>query len=170
MAYTNLNNPFYNDVSKAVRDELESRAKLYGKARRGNTAGLDAHNWLYGKTAYAKVKFKDKEVLAPPEQGFKDMYGKDLYPKPMITAVNITNEGDYGSLNRAEIHFTVWTLKQLEEFLTTLLHVRGQDNGEQPVSIEYGWTIPGRNGSQPGGQRNQRARAPVFAAACPPGD
>jgi len=150
MTYTNLNNPFYNDISDSVKKELDARASLYGTQNRGGTSGDKVHDWLYGKTAYVRVRFNDgksdKVVLEPPLEGFKTMYGKDLYPKPLITAVNISNEGDYCSLMKADIHFTVFTLAQLEEFLGTLLFVQGQKDGKQPVSIDYGWTIGGHDG------------------------
>ena len=143
--YTIDNNPFYNAVSKEVSDELDERARKYSARARGKDANHDIHEWLYGKTAYVTIEYDGNVVLEPPTGGFKTVYDStNYYPKPVVNSVRISNEGDYGSLLKAEINFTVFTLKQLNEFSKTLLFVGSNSKLDpKPVIIKYGWTRGG---------------------------
>ena len=147
------NNPFYNKVDPIVSAELERRAGIYASRARGLKQDQYIHDWLEGKTAYVKIYYgegaKKQLLLEPPKEGFDSIYGQyGYFPKPVVSGVRISNDGDYGSLIRAEIQFSVFTLSQLTEFSKNLLTVKsGVDNAGNPdpipVTIEYGWTLGG---------------------------
>jgi len=147
------NNPFYNQVTDAVKNEISYRANIYAERERGGPKGGPIHMWLYRKTAYIRIYYGENTtpILEPPKKGFDSVYGKSLYPPAVVTSVRISNEGDYGSLLKADINFSVFTLTQLENYTKTLLTVKaGTDEKGNPkpipVKIEYGWSVPGHDG------------------------
>jgi hypothetical protein len=147
------NNPFYNQVNGAVKNEISYRASIYAERERGGSKGGPIHMWLYRKNGYVRIYYGEDAtpLLEPPKKGFDSVYGKSLYPPAVVTSVRIANEGDYGSLLKADINFSVFTLQQLEKFTKTLLTVEagvdGQGNPKPiPIKIEYGWSVPGHDG------------------------
>jgi hypothetical protein len=144
------NNPFYNQVSRPVQNEVNARSRKYSERERGGQKGDPIHAWLYRKTGYIKISRGNETLLEPPKGGFQveskngesTLYTRELYPKPVVNSVRISNEGDYGSLMKADINFTVFTLAQLNTYLTSLLTVEPlkQNGSNVPVKIEYGWT------------------------------
>ena len=147
------NNPFYNKCHDSVFNEIESRAKKYGSVERGGTNGKPIHEWLYGKTGYVLIKYLNgndyNTILEPPRAGFDSLYGSDYFPPPVVNSVRISNEGDYGSLMKADINFTVFTIGELEKFTNTLLAVLpGEGNKNPPVKIEWEWSQGGNGGTE----------------------
>jgi hypothetical protein len=147
------NNPFYNQVNGAVKKEIDYRSSIYSARERGGPAGGPIHMWLYRKNGYVRIYYGEDAIpiLEPPKEGFRSVYGKSLYPPAVVTSVRISNEGDYGSLLKADINFSVFTLSQLENFTKTLLTVKaGEDDKGNPkpipVKIEYGWSVPDHDG------------------------
>ena len=152
------NNPFYNKVDPVVSDEIKRRASIYAAAARGTKEDQYIHNWIEGKTAYVKIYYGEgtnkKILLEPPKEGFDSVYGQyGYFPKPVVNSVRISNEGDFGSLLKAEINFSVFTLDQLTTLSSTLLTVKaGTDSKGNPtpvpVEIDFGWTLGGNGGAE----------------------
>ena len=149
MDYTIDNNPFYNAVAGTVSKEIDTRASIYAARARGTKDTAYIHSWLHRKTAYVKVFYNGNPVLEPPKKGFESLYDNGLYPPAVVNSVRISNEGDFGSLLKADINFTVFTKSQLSEFTKSLLFVGStQDLEPKPVTIEYGWTTGGDGGTE----------------------
>ena len=143
-------NPFNTEVRQGVRNILSARTEHYSKRGRGTKSNFDTMDFLYGKTAYVKIKSAPNNlektptdsdystILEPPTKGFTGaggMYTSDYIPKPVVDEVRISNDGDYGSLFRANVNFRVFSLDQLNSVNSKLLQVGSW------VKIEYGWTV-----------------------------
>ena len=140
--YTVNNNPFYNEVDPGVRGELSHRSGIYSARARGTSDSDYIHSWLFRKSAYVTISYNGNVILEPPKRGFDDMYKNGLFPPAVVNGVTISNEGDFGSLLKAEIRFSVYTLGQLTSFTQNLLSVKaGPNNTPIPVTIKYGWTL-----------------------------
>ena len=140
--YTVNNNPFYNEVDPGVRGELSHRSGIYSARARGTSDSDYIHSWLFRKSAYVTISYNGNVILEPPKRGFDDMYKNGLFPPAVVNGVTISNEGDFGSLLKAEIRFSVYTLGQLTSFTQNLLSVKaGPNNTPIPVIIKYGWTL-----------------------------
>jgi hypothetical protein len=140
--YTVNNNPFYNEVDPGVRGELSHRSGIYSARARGTSDSDYIHSWLFRKSAYVTISYNGNVILEPPKRGFDDMYKNGLFPPAVVNGVTISNEGDFGSLLKAEIRFSVYTLGQLTSFTQNLLSVKaGPKNEPIPVTIKYGWTL-----------------------------
>jgi len=148
MAYKN---PFYNNVEKYVRDELNNREKIYGQQHRDNK-----HLEHLQKMAYVSVKCYDKDNYKEDEKdsknryisfkhrigGMADIYEADIKdtnnnrytPKPIMTNVEVSNEGRYGTIQRAKISFKVFNLTQLEQYGQYFFRPGNI------VKINYGWS------------------------------
>lgn len=151
---SNLNgrNPLYNNVYSDVRYEMSARTKIYGNRVRGRN-GLE---WHLQKKPYCVVKWYDRltnktqTVLGDNDNDktFDRLY--DTYrmvPRPVLISADITNQGEMGSLQTAEVNFKVYNREQLEEIESKIL-TPGQE-----VIIDYGWTV-GRVGSPPQSKRS----------------
>ena len=140
--YTVNNNPFYNEVDPEVRGELSHRSGIYSARARGTSDSDYIHSWLFRKSAYVTISYNGNVILEPPKRGFDDMYKNGLFPPAVVNGVTISNEGDFGSLLKAEIRFSVYTLGQLTSFTQNLLSVKpGPKDKPIPVTIKYGWTL-----------------------------
>lgn len=140
--YTVNNNPFYNEVDPGVRGELSHRSGIYSARARGTSDSDYIHSWLFRKSAYVTISYNGNVILEPPKRGFDDMYKNGLFPPAVVNGVTISNEGDFGSLLKAEIRFSVYTLGQLTSFTQNLLSVKpGPKDKPIPVTIKYGWTL-----------------------------
>lgn len=139
--YTVNNNPFYNEVDPGVRGELSHRSGIYSARARGTSDSDYIHSWLFRKSAYVTISYNGNVILEPPKRGFDDMYKNGLFPPAVVNGVTISNEGDFGSLLKAEIRFSVYTLGQLTSFTQNLLSVKGPNKEPIPVTIKYGWTL-----------------------------
>lgn len=113
-------NPFYQQVNGFVVSELQNRASLVG--RRVRSVGKSqpkSVEWGYQKTAWAVVRsiFNPGIVLGTPgsnvmsdSKGNLTLYNaeRNVPNKPLLTKVDITNEGQLGSFLKAQISFTIF--------------------------------------------------------------
>ena len=150
-------NRFFSKVSEPVITALNSR-KTYNSAAVRNT---DAHNWLFKKTAYATATAYSKSgkkvtLEVPTKGGFETstnsnaLYsgknydnGARFLPKPHINTVKISTAGDWGSLRKADISFTVYSKNDLDTYYAFLTL-------GNTISLEYGWTVSGGAFGKPG--------------------
>jgi hypothetical protein len=157
---------FYTAVDGKVTEKLELRKTYYASDDRSSAA----HKWLFQKMAYASAGAINKatgksKILSPPTGGglgkLSDGKSKGgmyknaaaptgkytnagrFYPKPHINSVKISNEGDFGSIKKAEVSFTVHSIVDLN------LCQPFFDLGAE-LSIRYGWNEAGGAGSKEG--------------------
>lgn len=151
-------NRFFSKVSDSVIITLDNR-KSYNSATVRNT---DAHNWLFKKTAYAEATAYDKNgksisLKVPTKGGFESekntnalyngkKYEKDnarFLPKPHINTVKISTAGDFGSLRKADISFTVYSKNDLDLYYAFLTLGNA-------IILSYGWNRSGGAFGAPG--------------------
>lgn len=161
-------NPFYRQVDGVVTKELEKRASFYGARVRSGTVTKDAKGfpeankilWSYGKTAYAIIKGGKYTLGGSYSKVMSDSGGNlTLYdstrnqPKyPLLQSVELTNEGQLGSLLKGSFTFTVYP-----DLLKSGFNMDGIEDAfftpGKEVTIRYGWSVrdsgPG-NGSLTG--------------------
>jgi hypothetical protein len=118
------------------------RSKYYSAMYRDS----NAHAWLTKKIAYARASAGGSALGTPTAGGIgaAGMYhGKHRLPDPHITSVKISNEGDFGTLRKAQVDFTVYDLGSLQA-------MSGFFKLSANMSISYGWAnaaAAGSNGS-----------------------
>ena len=161
-------NPFYRQVDEDVKDELKARASFYGARVRSGTVTKDVEGfpeankilWSYGKTAYAIIKGGKYTLGQSYSKVISDSGGNlTLYdstrnqPKyPLLQSVELTNEGQLGSLLKGSFTFTVYP-----DLLASGFNMDGIEDAfftpGKEVNIRYGWSVrdsgPG-NGSLTG--------------------
>jgi hypothetical protein len=157
---------FYTEVDGKVKSVLNARKSHYASEDRSSAA----HAWLFQKMAYAAAQAyneasgKSKGLTAPSGGGLGKLSdGKSkggmyknaaiptgpysdagrFYPKPHINSVKVSNEGDFGSLKKAEVSFTVHSRSDLDSCQPFF------DLGAN-LSIQYGWNDAGGAGGQQG--------------------
>ena len=144
---------FYSQVG-APAGALDARKGIYS----ANFRNTDAHAWLIKKMAYANASANHKNsgrtaAIGIPQGG--GIRGNGLYepgagsagkwnPKPHITSVKISSEGDFGSIKKCELAFTVYNLGDLESKQAFF------DLGAE-LNVRYGWN---NGGSAAGGAGN----------------
>jgi hypothetical protein len=149
-------NPFYQQVNKFVRTELDERSKLYGQRVRGvgdsRPVGVE---WSYQKTAWATAK----SILHPDiilgtvgsnvmsdSKGNMTLYNaeRNVPNKPLLSKVEIMNEGQLGSFLKANISFTVFPKFTSNGFdfgrLEESFFVPGRE-----VELKWGWSVSAAN-------------------------
>ena len=158
---------FYTAVDGKVSSILDARKSYY----RSEDRSSGAHKWLFQKmawaTAYAynEANKKSKSLAVSTQGGLGKIQGDTssggLYknaafpssqysdagrfiPKPHINSVKISNEGDFGSLKKSEVSFTVYSRADLDSCQPFF------DLGAN-LSIQYGWNDAGGAGG-PNGQ------------------
>jgi len=154
---------FFTPVSDEVQKALNLRKGFYASENRGESA----HAWLFKKIAYVEASARHKEAgstssLALPKAGGlgrvtgsgtkggmyratkSDNNSYQFYPKPHVTSLSISAEGDFGSIRKCELKFTVYTLAQLDSDAKTFF-LLGADLG-----INYGWNDAGGAGGPKG--------------------
>jgi len=145
-------NPFYQEVNKFVRNELNARGEFYGqRVRGGNGSAPKAVEWSYQKTAWATVKsLKYPEIIlgTPGSNVMSDAKGNlTLYNaesnvpnKPLLTKVEISNEGQLGSFYKSNISFTVFPRVGSKGFdfgkLEDAFFVPGRE-----LELKWGWSV-----------------------------
>lgn len=158
---------FYTAVEESVTTPLNLRKIYYESADRNSAM----HAWLFQKMAYASAEAYNEvtgklKFLSTPIRGglgkiksdgnssgglYKNVFKpKDSYPKggrftpkPHINSVKISNEGDFGSLKKSEVAFTVYTLTDLNDCQPFF------DLGAN-LQIKYGWNDAGGAGGKTG--------------------
>lgn len=149
-------NPFYQRVNKFVRDELNTRAKLYGQRVRGFGEPMPtAVEWSYQKTAWATAKsvFNPSIILGTvgsnvmsDDKGNLTLYNasRNVPNKPLLTKVEITNEGQFGTFLKAAISFTIFP-----EFTSTGFDISGIESAffipGREVELKWGWSTYANN-------------------------
>lgn len=147
-------NPFYQRVNKFVINELDARAKLYGLRVRGSSVGDSRPvgvEWSYQKTAWATAKSISHPdiILGTPgsnlmsdTKGNLTLYNVDrnVPNKPLLTKVEITNEGQLGSFLKGTLSFTVFPKFTQKGFdfgkMEDAFFVPGRE-----IELKWGWTV-----------------------------
>lgn len=135
-------NPFYQTVNKFVSKELNDRAKLYGQRVRGiNEQRPIGVEWSYQKTAWATAKsiYNPSIILGSvgsnvmsDKNGNLTLYNaeRNVPNKPLLSKVEITNEGQLGSFLKATLTFTAFP--------------KFTENGFDFAELEKAFFVPGR--------------------------
>lgn len=149
-------NPFYQQVNGFVQAELQNRAALLG--RRVRSVGKSAPKsveWGYQKTAWALVKSIKTPSIVLGTSGTNVMSDKEgnltLYnaernvpEKPLLTKVEITNEGQLGSFLKSQISFIIFPRMTGVGFdiggIEDAFFVPGRE-----VNIRWGWSTFANN-------------------------
>jgi len=144
MAY----DPIFYTESEA-KDIIELRSNYYAQSLRDSSA----HAWLHRKMAYAEASAKDKKgkeasLIVPTGGGIKSagLYSREdagVYPKPHIESVSLSNAGDYGSIEKCIVRFTVYSINQLGNYQPFF------DLGGT-LTVKYGWNDAGGAGGNQG--------------------
>ena len=146
---------FYSNISGNVQKVLNTRKAYYNKELRDSST----HAWLYKKIAWTaasakNVKTGKSATLAVPKKGGLGTDGmytstpsndKSVkhFPKPHITSVTISNIGDFGSVRKAQMSFTIYTINELDRYQPFF------DIGAE-LTISFGWTDAGGGGGSDG--------------------
>jgi hypothetical protein len=139
---------FFTECDASVFKAIEARKAIYRSENRSSTD----HTWLFKKMATASATAVNKvsgrtSSLTPPQGGgigaVKSLYkgskstidGRFL-PKPHINTVKISNEGDFGSIKKCEMSFTVYSRADLDKMQPFF------DIGAN-LTVNYGWKYSG---------------------------
>lgn len=136
-------NPLYNEIHPKVKEALDARGRAYGKLFRGDTQGI---GFPYKKTAFGIVQALDNEGKVKlslgtlKEGGFTSLYntskfGRNLPSGGTLQSLSISNQGEMGSLQKADFSFNVFTPQQLS-YYETMLMAPGTN-----IKVKYGWSV-----------------------------
>lgn len=151
-------NPFFQQVDDDVRTELDTRGSFYGRRVRGVGAALPRNVvWSYQKTAYGRVLSKTKRGVSLGFPGSNIMSDKDgnltLYSaarnapkKPLLTSIEVSNEGTMGSLLKGKFSFTAFPVLGNNGFSLGDLDEAFFTPGNE-VEISFGWSVFAARGS-----------------------
>jgi hypothetical protein len=151
-------NPFYQQVNKFVENELKNRAVFYGRrVRASGAAAPKAVEWSYQKTAWATVKSlygpTSNIILGTPgsnvmsdRKGNLTLYNaeRNVPNKPLLSKVEISNEGQFGSFLKSNISFTIFPELTSQGFdigkIEQAFFVPGRE-----VELKWGWSVYANN-------------------------
>ena len=149
-------NPFFQEVDKFVQSEITVRQNILGRRVRGVGASYPKPvEWAYGKTAWGIVSSKSVKGVTlglPGSKVMSDSKGnltlynasRNVPNKPLLSEIEITNEGPLGSMLRAVFKFTIYPELSQSGFdlegIERAFFVPGNE-----VSIRWGWSISGNN-------------------------
>ena len=147
---------FFTPVPSTVQGALNARKAYYNAEVRDQSA----HNWLLKKMAVATAKcagvslsppqggglsFSKKNKEGRIQKGSSGLYqgtgavttvdGGRYIPKAHINAVRISADGDFGTIKKADLTFTVYSIAQLNTYMPFL--TLGNE-----VTLYYGWSFP----------------------------
>lgn len=143
---------FFTEVPKSVQDALNSRKRVYNRTDSREESDFA---WLYRKMAYINAsasnsKNNRKASLTTPVGGgleknslYTTNSNAKFIPKPHINSFKTYSDGDFGSLQKCELTFTVYTLTDLNAFQPFF------DLGADLI-VNYGWTAGGNAAGKPG--------------------
>lgn len=149
-------NPFFQQVNTFVKSELSNRAALYG--RRVRSVGKSAPKsveWGYQKTAWATVQsVSNPSILLgtagsnvmSDRKGNLTLYNADrnVPNKPLLTKVELSNEGRLGSFLKAKIYFTIFP-----ELTSTGFNIDGIEDAffvpGREITVKWGWSVFANN-------------------------
>lgn len=151
---------FLTEIDKSVQAVLDARKSYHSKINYKSLkdSGESIYNWLVKKMAYAEcqatnentnINVKRATLSIPRTSGFKadGMYrpqqkqnlksgdNSSYLPKPVLNSVKVSNTGDFGSIRKCEISFTVFSLNDLN--LMQPFFDMGAD-----IKVNYGWSVP----------------------------
>lgn len=155
---------FFTPTPGAVQGALSARKAYYNAEVRDQSA----HNWLLKKMAVATAKCGGAS-LSPPQggglafmkknkdghiqKGSSGLYqgtgnvtsvdGGRYIPKPHINTIRISSDGDFGTIIKSDLTFTVYSIAQLNSYMPFL--TLGNE-----VTINYGWSVPSAAAGPPG--------------------
>jgi hypothetical protein len=157
---------FYTAVDGSVTGPLDARKAYYASEER-NTG---AHSWLVKKMAYASATAKGNtgsaSVATPTKGGLARTNGSGkstggLYkgagsrtksgestqprfiPRPHINSVSVSSTGDFGSIVKCEVKFSVYSLADLGS-MQPFFQIGGD------IGVNYGWNSAGGAGGKAG--------------------
>jgi hypothetical protein len=115
-------------ITLSTTQTLGGFPSISKKADNSNTFQLSSKNSFY------------KEAIGSAEKG-------RLVPPPNITSVSISSDGDFGSLEKVEIKFMCYSLKQLNDLQIFF-------EAGTVMQMTYGWTITNNTAAGPVGNWN----------------
>jgi hypothetical protein len=142
------NTIFYTQCSSGVSSAISARRAAYGNT---GVRTSEHHSWLYKKMIFAEATAtpdpkktysparSTKTLSTPIGGGISDngLYtyqkGTGYTPKPAIEAIRLYNTGDWGSVLRCELEFSVYSLSDLDSCQPFF------DLGSI-LSVKFGWT------------------------------
>ena len=150
---------FFTDVDGSVTGTLNARGTAYSATNRSSSQ----LNWLLKKTAYANASAYSKgtghasslSLATKGGLGGTGLYQKTAVaadtdnnvahyrPDPHLNSVKVSSAGDFGSIIKVEVAFTVYSLSQLNS-MQAFFDIKGD------LSVEYGWNDAGGLGGKPG--------------------
>lgn len=143
---------FFTEVPKDVQSALNSRKRVYSRTDSREEADFA---WLYRKMAYVTAfvtnpkNNKQASLTIPTEGGLgkNSLYTTNdnakFIPKPHIVSFKTYSDGDFGSLQKCELSFTVYTLTDLDAYQPFF------DLGAD-IIVNYGWNAGGPASGKPG--------------------
>lgn len=144
-----LPNPFYHDIEQSVRTELNARADYYGRKVRGIGGDFPKNVvWSYGKTAYALISGGGFVLGNPGSKVMSDAKGnltlyntqRNVPNKPLLTGLDLSNEGTLGSLLKGTFSFTFFPSISESGFNIEGLEKAFFTPGKE-VTIKFGWSL-----------------------------
>ena len=152
----NYVNPFLQEVDKFVQSELKVRQNILGRRVRGVGSSYPKPvEWAYAKTAWGIVSSKNIKGVTlglPGSKVMSDNKGnltlynasRNVPNKPLLSEIEITNEGSLGSMLRASFKFTIYPELTQSGFdlegIERAFFVPGNE-----VRIKWGWSISGNS-------------------------
>lgn len=153
---SNYINPFFQEVDGFVKSELKVRQNIIGRRVRGVGASYPKPvEWAYAKTAWGIVSSKNVKGVTlglPGSQVMSDKKGnltlynasRNVPNKPMLSEIEITNEGPLGSMLRGVFKFTIFPELTKSGFdlegLEKAFFIPGNE-----VTIKWGWSVSGHS-------------------------
>ena len=139
---------FFSECEASVFKAVNARKAIYKSENRSSTD----HIWLFKKMAIASATAVNTvagrtSTLTPPQgggigaanslyKGAKATIDGRFLPKPHINTVKISNEGDFGSIKKCEVTFTVYSRADLDKMQSFF------DIGSN-LAVKYGWKYSG---------------------------
>ena len=139
---------FFNKIRDDVWEELEARENVYGAINKP----YGVHQWVTMKSAWAKVitPTLDSSAIrnspdfsknittigAPLAGGVTNLYdiGANNVPRhPILTDIEVVNEGQLGSPRKVIVKFSVFSRDQLDIYEPLFMKIG------KPVKVEFGW-------------------------------
>jgi hypothetical protein len=152
---------FYSKVPGNVQSTLDLRKRIAAQTSRTSAD----YAWLYRKMAYVdayavnenSMPKRSAALITPKDGGISDSVDgnrdkQTLYtsnanakfiPKPHINSFKTNSDGDWGSLQKCELSFTVYTLVDLDSYQAFF------DLGASLI-VNYGWHAGGAASGRPG--------------------
>jgi hypothetical protein len=146
-------NPFYQTVDDFVASELHNRAALYSRRVRSvGSSPPKSVEWGYQKTAWATVTGGSITMGTPGSNVMSDKDGnltlysaeRNVPNRPLLTKVEISNEGQLGSFLKATINFTIFPQLNSSGFdiggIEDAFFIPGKE-----VKLKWGWSTYANN-------------------------